>query len=189
MKKQQYTILALIGFFSFLALAYTGYVSLSEQYSQDPGAETLSPSRNGAVREFEAPDFTVTDANGAKASLADFKGKPMIINFWASWCPPCKAEMPYFNEAFQELGSDVQFVMINQTDGTRETVDIAKAFIKEKGYAFPVYFDTTLDASIAYNATSLPSTFFVNSEGMVVAAFSGSITRDQLASGIEMLYK
>ena len=83
----------------------------------------------------------------------------------------------------------MQFVMINQTDGTRETVDIAKAFIKEKGYAFPVYFDTTLDASIAYNATSLPSTFFVNSEGMVVAAFSGSITRDQLASGIEMLYK
>ena len=189
MKRQQFTIIALIGFFSFLALAYTGYVSLRDQYSQDPASESLGSSRTGAVREFEAPDFTVMDSGGNKASLADFKGRPMIINFWASWCPPCKAEMPYFNEAFQELGSEVQFVMINQTDGSRETVDIATSYIKEQGYAFPVYFDTTLDASIAYNATSLPSTFFVNSEGMMVAAFSGSITRDQLASGIEKLYK
>ena len=187
MKKQQYTILALIGFFSFLALAYTGYVSLSDQYSQDPGAETLSSSRNGAVREFEAPDFTVTDANGAKASLADFKGKPMIINFWASWCPPCQSEMPYFQEAFLEHGEAVSFIMADLVDGGRETESAARRFIAEKGYTFPVYFDPATRAASDYGVMSIPTTFFIDGQGIVRAFHLGAMSREMLEEEIQAL--
>ena len=77
----------------------------------------------------KAPDFTVFDLDGNEVHLQDFFGKPIVLNFWASWCGPCKMEMPDFNEKYQELGEEIQFLMINMTDGDRETVETAAAFI------------------------------------------------------------
>ncbi|MBQ4347432.1 MAG: TlpA family protein disulfide reductase, partial [Firmicutes bacterium] len=87
-----------------------------------------------------APDFTVYDSEGNAVMLSDFIGKPIVLNFWASWCGPCKMEMPEFNEAYAELGEDIQFLMVNVTTG-RETQESASAFIEENGYSFPVFYD------------------------------------------------
>ena len=77
----------------------------------------------------KAPDFTVLDASGNEVHLSDFVGKPVVLNFWASWCPPCKSEMPDFEAVYQACGNDVQFLMVNLTDGNQETLTSAKAYI------------------------------------------------------------
>ena len=89
-----------------------------------------------------APDFTVLDYDGKEVKLSAFKGKPVVLNFWASWCGPCKSEMPDFNEIYQEYKDQICFMMVNLTDGTQETMEKAKAYVDGQGYSFPVYFDT-----------------------------------------------
>ena len=134
-----------------------------------------------------APDFTMLDMEGNEVSLASFFGKPIVLNFWASWCGPCKMEMPDFHEKYLELGEDIQFLMINATDGSRETVDIASGFIAQQGYTFPVYYDTASDASMTYVAYSLPTTFFINAQGHAIAQATGAIDADTLQRGIDMI--
>ena len=71
----------------------------------------------------------------------------MILNFWASWCGPCRSEMPEFEQAYAQYGEDIQFVMVNSTDGYQETVDSASEFLAENGYNFPAWYDTDFEAS------------------------------------------
>ena len=133
------------------------------------------------------PDFAVYDADGNEVHLSDFIGKPIVLNFWASWCGPCKSEMPDFNEVYQELGEDVQFLMINMTDGSRETVEIASEFVAQQGYTFPVFYDTAQNAAITYGVYSLPTTLFIDAEGYLVAYAPGAIPQESLLQGIDMI--
>ena len=134
-----------------------------------------------------APDFTVYDKEGNEVRLSQYFGKPIVLNFWASWCGPCQHEMPAFNEKYAELGDDVHFVMVNMTDGGRETVETASAFIEAKGYDFPILFDKTYDAANTYGAYSLPTSFFINAQGHVIAQAVGAIDAATLQKGIDMI--
>ena len=136
-----------------------------------------------------APNFQVYDREGNPVELSQFIGKPIVLNFWASWCGPCKMEMPDFNELYLELGEDVHFLMVNCTDGSRETVEIASAFIAEQGYTFPVFFDTRGNAAYAYNANALPTTYFIDAEGYAISRATGAISADTLQKGIDMIYQ
>lgn len=148
----------------------------------DPGSETTEPQRT------TAPDFTVVDMDGNQRKLSDFFGKPIILNFWASWCGPCKMEMPDFDEAYQEYGNDIHFLMVNCTTSSRETMGNAKAFIADSGYTFPVYFDTTGEASTIYGAYSIPLSFFIDADGYLAAYAQGAIDAEVLQTGIGMIY-
>ena len=134
-----------------------------------------------------APDFTVYDREGNPHKLSDFFGKPIVLNFWASWCSPCKMEMPDFNEKHLEIGEEVQFLMINLTDGYRETVEVAAKFIESQGYRFPVFFDTAYEASNTYGVSSIPTTYFLNAEGKLIAKATGAIDAATLQRGIDMV--
>lgn len=135
-----------------------------------------------------APDFTVYDADGNPHKLSDLKGKPVVLNFWASWCPPCKAEMPEFDETCKELAGKVEFMMVNLTDGATETVESARNFIHMMEYSFPVYYDTDIDAASKYGITSIPTTFFIDADGNLVAHATGAIDKALLMRGIGMVY-
>lgn len=135
-----------------------------------------------------APDFTVYDAEGNSYMLSDFRGKPVVLNFWASWCGPCKQEMPDFNTTYGKLGEEIHFLMVNLTDGYQETVESASSFIAGTGYTFPVYYDTSSEAAIAYGVYSIPTTYFIDAEGHAIAQATGAISADTLQRGIDMIY-
>lgn len=134
-----------------------------------------------------APDFTMTDKDGNEVKLSNFAGKPIVLNFWASWCGPCQMEMPDFEEMYKTYGEDVQFVMVNMTDGSQETVESATKFITEKGYTFPVYYDTKMEGAYYYSVYSLPMTYFIGADGYVAGRNTGMISGENLQKGIEAI--
>ena len=134
-----------------------------------------------------APDFTVYDLDGNPCRLSDFRGTPVVLNFWASWCGPCKMEMPDFDEKAKALEGEVQFLMVNLTDGGQETVETASAFIEAQGYTFPVFYDTDQSAAYAYGVYSIPTTYFIDAQGYGVAYASGAISGEVLQTGIDMI--
>ena len=151
------------------------------QSLQDTAAPTAEPAKQ------EAPDFTVYDMEGNAHQLSGYRGKPVVLNFWASWCGPCKAEMPDFEEAYQEYGEQIQFMMVNLTDGSAETVEVVADFIAAQGYTFPVFCDSDLNAVSTYGINAIPVSFFIDEEGYIVAGQQGMLTADALQQGIDML--
>ena len=166
------------------------YNKLSENYKTDNLAPVTTTGTSGAIENttYAAPDFTVLDNNGNKVKLSDFKGKPVILNFWATWCYYCKEEMPDFNKAF-ENHPDIQFMMVNATDGVQETIATAKDFIEKQGFGFDVFFDTDMEAVTNYGVTVYPMTFFIDANGDLVTYANGMIDYATLEKGIEMISK
>lgn len=136
--------------------------------------------------EFSAPDFKMTDIDGKDVMLSDFAGKPIVLNFWASWCPPCKAEMPDLEEAYNEYGDRVEFIIVNMTGGS-ETVESARTYIESMGYTFPIYFDVYSEAALLYDISSIPRTYFINKDGTQVSSVLKMISAEELEDGIKSI--
>ena len=189
-KKVLILVLALV---VLLAVAGAAYKALSPGVQMDNLAtgETVAADvpegTEAAADDNLAPDFTVYDLEGNAHSLSDFRGQPVIVNFWASWCGPCKNEMPDFEEKYKEYGDTIQFLMVNLTDGSQETVETAQGYIDGQGYTFPVYFDTDYSGAIAYAVSAVPATYFIDENGSLIAYGKGSLSQEQLQRGIDML--
>ena len=190
MKEKRMLLVVAVVLIVLLGGAYALYGTLSSQVEEEKLAVQEPESSADASQEEKqrvaALDFTVEDGDGQSHQLSDYFGKPLVLNFWASWCGPCRKEMPDFDAVYQELGGEVEFLMVNVTDGSRETLESAKAFAAEQDYALPLFYDTNLEASMAYGVQGLPTTFFIDGEGYVVAWGSGVMSRDTLEKGIEM---
>ena len=153
----------------------------------DNTTDTSDDTASDAANPYTAPDFTVYDRDGNVVHLSDFLGKPVVLNFWASWCGPCKMEMPAFEKMYEEYGENVQFIMVNLTDGARETTEIATTFLNANGYTFPVYFDKDTDAALAYQVYGIPVTYFINAKGHLIAQGSSALNAETVKRGIEMI--
>ena len=204
MKKSLKWILAAVVFLVFIVAAVLLYNNLSNEYRPDPLAtdappaeqqseETEKATDSAGDREenhnqqlTQAPDFAMLDQNGNTVRLSDYFGKPIVLNFWATWCYYCKEEMPDFNDAYGEY-KDVQFMMVNVTDGYQETLETARGYVAEQGFSFPVFYDTQTEAASLYGLTGLPKTYFIDKNGNLIAHGNGMLTRDALERGIEMI--
>ena len=149
--------------------------------------EPVKSSENNTAERIEAPDFTVQDADGNEIKLSDMLGKPVVLNFWASWCPPCVSEMPEFDKVFQDLGGAVQFMMVDAVGSRGETREDGASFVAKEGFAFPVFFDIKQDAATEYGIRAFPTSIFIDAEGYVVAGVEGAITEATLRKGISLI--
>ena len=153
---------------------------------------SLQGTNTEAPREEEnsypsASNFNMKDIHGRELKLSDLASKPIVLNFWASWCPPCKAEMPDFETMYKKYGDKVEFMMINLTDGYQETLKKATEHISSNGYTFPVYYDIESSAAYAYNVSSIPATYIISADGNIVAHAIGKVTESQLEDAISLV--
>ena len=155
--------------------------------SEGPTADPAATAAPTATPRPAAPDFTVYDVEGNAVSLSSMQGKPVVVNFWASWCGPCKSEMPDFQKAYEQHGEAVHFMIVNMTDGMQETKEKAKAYVDKQGFTFPVYYDTDMDAAMTYGVSSIPATYFVAADGSLIARANGAISLATLEKGLSMI--
>ena len=181
----------------FLAVVLGGGYYLSDKLKdkglQEPN-QTVSEAPNASAYEkykvesgFK-PTFTIKNASGENVSLSDYKGQIVILNFWASWCPPCIEEMPELQEVHDSLGEGKVLLMINLTDGQRETRELADKFLDRNGYDMNVLYDTEGKAYTPFGITSIPQTFIIDEEGVVIYNITGATdkaTIDALVALVE----
>ncbi len=167
-------------FVAIILIAFFAYNALSESYQPDSASAETN-------EQIAAPDFTVYDSDGNEVRLSDFAGQPVIINFWASWCPPCRSEMPHFNLLYNEEKDNVVFLMIDLTDGQRETQTDGEAYIEDQGYDFEPLFDLDMDAASQYGIQSIPTTIFVDRDGYIKTGYQGALSEETLRQGIELI--
>ena len=159
-------------------------------------AAPADSSANSADSEapVPAPDFTLVDQNGETHTLSDYKGKVVFLNFWATWCPPCKDEMPDIEALYEAQGLNAGDVVVlgianpktdeypNNSDGTVQDVT---DFLSQNGYTYPVVMDTTGEVFSAYGITAFPTTFMIDKDGNVFGYVRGGITRDIMDSIVQ----
>lgn len=182
MRNKKYIIFLAL-FIVTLGAAAFGYRYLSEHVSTP---EQLFETQE-ETPENKQLDFTITDFNGDKVNFSDFTGKPVVINFWATWCGPCRSELPSFDTLYQKYGDQVDFLMINLTDGNRDTTQTVNEYISEKKYTFPVFYDTQASAAKVFNVYSIPHTAFIRSDGTVEKTYVGAISEETIKTHINKI--
>ncbi len=172
----------------------TDHENSEDNVAQTDTDDTVSPSDPVNEQEPEipvtpAPDFTLSDQYGNTHTLSDYKGKTIFLNFWATWCPPCRAEMPEIQEIYEEYGenaSDVIILGIAGPDYGREgSVEEITRFLSENGYTYPVVMDEGGLFAYYYGITAYPTTFMIDKDGNVYGYVAGQITKDIMQSIIE----
>ena len=160
--------------------SYIGYRVLKKNFDQNQ-----TPDQTASSETTQAADFKVYDVYGKRVSLSSKFGTPIVLNFWASWCGPCRTELPDFNKLYTEYGDKVEFVMVNEdSPGTESDV---LSFLAENGYILPVYFDTDYEGQQAYNVTGIPVSYFIDAEGRIVTSHIGMISEDALRDNIDLI--
>ncbi len=148
------------------------------------GEEKEEPENETQITTGEAvelaKDIKVYDREGNPVTLSQMKGKPVVINFWATWCGPCKSELPAFQQAYETYGEDVVFMMVDMVQGRTETKAGAIEYVDGQGYTFPLYFDEDETAVVTYDIGAVPATFVIDEKGQLVESHVGAMSFDEL---------
>lgn len=150
-----------------------------------------SESENDTKQEYtDAPDFSLSDQYGNIHALSDYNDKIIFLNFWATWCPPCRAELPYIQELYEEYSTDEDsdVVILGVTFpglGNEQDIDGVKDFLTKNGYTFPVLLDENASLMVPYYINSFPTTFIILPGGKVLGYIPGGMTKDIMQDVIE----
>jgi peroxiredoxin len=149
----------------------------SNERGESASGENVSVGR-------EAPDFVLPDLDGNEVALSDHRGDVVLINFWATWCPPCRVEMPDMEAVYREhKGDGFEILGVDQ----REPKELVEEFVTERGFSWIFLLDEDFDVSREYSATSIPRSILVDRDGSVAHIWSGSLTRSQLETQLANL--
>ncbi len=183
-KKVKVILIILLVVFAFVGAGYV-YSTLVVDLNKNEAKSTPPPQSAAKAKSIPAMDFTLQNLEGKTVSLSDYKGKAVVLNFWASWCPPCKAEMPDFHKVMLEYkdNPNIAFIMVNLTTG-KETEADARKYIRDNQFSFHVLLDTQGIAGSTYQVQSIPTTYFIDKNQNVVGGRQGMISEAVLRNGI-----
>ena len=172
-------------FYGFLLILGLGWIWLSAvPASAIPGGKVPAPQTG-----FLAPDFTAETIDGETVRLSDLRDKVVLVNIWASWCPPCRAEMPAIERTYQAY-KDKGFVVLAIDSTVQDTAANAQAFVNENKLSFPILMDETGEITRLYHVQSLPTSFFIGSDGIIrEVVVGGPMAQALLSSRVEKLLK
>lgn len=160
--------------------------NVSQQRTSTSNSGTSSPQINSNAFNSKAIDFKLKDLNGKDVSLSNLKGKRVFLNFWASWCPPCRGEMPDIEKLYEETkDSDLVIIAIN----LGEDKDTARSFINKNNYKFNVLLDSDEDVAQKYSITSIPTSFFIDKNGTIVAKKIGAMSYEEMKDYVNTIDK
>ncbi|RDW17242.1 TlpA family protein disulfide reductase [Oceanobacillus chungangensis] len=131
-----------------------------------------------------APDFEIQTLDGETVNLQHFRGKRVILNFWATWCPPCRVEMPDMQKLHEN--EDIIVLAVNLTDSEISQKDV-KTFVNEFGLTFPIGLDKTGGISELYKINPIPTTIMIDSDGKIRFKFFGAMSYDTMTEELEKL--
>lgn len=170
---------------SVILLAGLTWFNQKETAPADTAQETSDSRPTRPYPNHHAPDFTLTDLEGQQVQLSSLKGKKVVLNFWASWCPPCKAEMPDLVEMSKKYQGQVEFYGVNLT--TQDTAEKAKGFVEEYGIEFPTLLDERGEVGGRYGVVSIPTSFTIDEDGVVVQRTGGQLSRSAMEEMLQDL--
>lgn len=147
-------------------------------------AWSASATPSGPVGGKPAPDFTGTDLAGNRVSLQDFRGKPVLLNMWASWCPPCKQEVPELEEFYKEYAPKGVAVLTVNMNEDKATV---ASFVAQQKVTFPVVLDESGKIGELYHVDGIPASFFIDKDGILRAVRVGGMTKTEMINRISTL--
>jgi peroxiredoxin len=153
-------------------------VMVFEPYFFAPSSRSDGPA---AFKGQPAPVYALRDDRGVAVSLADYRGRIVVMNLWASWCPPCRAEMPDL-QRLADYGKGRGIAVVGVNEG--ESGDRARAFAQSLQINYPIWVDANQRYGRSYNALGLPTTVIVGRDGIVTRAFDGALTFDQMRKSI-----
>jgi cytochrome c biogenesis protein CcmG/thiol:disulfide interchange protein DsbE len=142
--------------------------------------KTQAPPGDPAAAGFTLPALGQT---GQQVSLSQYNGKPVIVNFFASWCPPCQQETPLLASWYKQQHGHVVLLGLDENDTTADALKFAHA----KGVSYPIGFDPQVKVALAYNVDGLPQTFFLNAQHRIVDHVLGAVTKAELAKGLHLM--
>lgn len=157
--------------------------------------EEIKSETEGGPSKIKAADFSLVDQNSVRHKLEDYQGKVIILNFWQTWCPPCKAEMPDFQKYYDEHGQNQEEIVLLGVSSPKNPLQIYRDesmsdneianFLKEAGYSYPSLMDYKGALFATYQVNSFPSTFFIDKEGFIVGKAPGKLSYEQLTKIVD----
>jgi len=154
----------------------------------DPGLSIASDSQY-ARQGFLAPNFSLKSLSGDEYMLSELRGSPILVNVWATWCPPCRAEMPALENVFQDYQSQ-GFIILGVNATSQDSIDAVNSFVKEYELSFPILLDTNGDVESIYQSKALPTSYFIDEFGIIQdVVIGGPLSEALLRIRIEELLK
>ncbi|WP_102692902.1 TlpA disulfide reductase family protein [Rummeliibacillus pycnus] len=188
MKKKIFSLLLII---ALIAIALTNFVKSKVEEGQkvDTSSTQVSTAKNDKGSGLEinqtAPDFQLKTLDDKKVKLSDYKGKIVILNFWATWCPPCKAEIPQMEKYYKKQAKDdgVEILAVNLTKADKDKAYI-RDFVKSYEMTYPVLLDEDGEQQRQYEIVTIPTTFFIDKNGKIQKKVVGPMDQEMMSKTI-----
>lgn len=185
MKKSIIVVLVLIGLVAYSI--YDNMDSSSPVASNQEDHEELETIETGIQKGQLAPELELLDLEGNTVKLSDYKGKIVFVNFWATWCPPCQAEMPHMQKFYEDYASkDVAILGVNLTPTEKSKNDIY-TFVDDEKLTFPIVLDEEGDTMLAYRVVAYPTTYLLDARGVIQEKFVGPISYEIMKNVVNQL--
>lgn len=176
-----------IAIIAVLILAVWGIYDYTKNQTETSNQQqTTEESEVGIKKGNKAPDVELLNLNGKPVKLSDFVGKKVILNYWATWCPPCRAEMPHMEKFYKDNEKDVVVLAVNLTN-TEQNRDNVSDFVKDFGLTFPIVMDEEGDVSSTYQVIAYPTSYIIDSQGIIQDIFQGAINYDIMEKAISKI--